>query len=110
MLRPPPRSTRTGTLFPYTTLFRSFLDQRFNLCKLLRRQRHHRRFLILAFAFGLRHVIDQHGDRQALEAADRLPRMAERAIEPVGAALLLALRLHVAVSARPSQADRRRGG
>src|SRR3546814_4315427 len=23
MLRPPPRSTRTGTLFPYTTLFRS---------------------------------------------------------------------------------------
>src|SRR3546814_13116589 len=23
--RPPPRSTRTATLFPYTTLFRSFL-------------------------------------------------------------------------------------
>src|SRR3546814_13002901 len=23
MIRPPPRSTRTGTLFPYTTLFRS---------------------------------------------------------------------------------------
>src|SRR3546814_8175464 len=111
MIRQPPRSTRTDTLFPYTTLFRSdavaaggikadgVLDQRFNLCKLLRRQRHHRRFLILAFAFGLRHVIDQHGDRQALEAADRLPRMAERAIELVGAALLLALRLHVAVTA-----------
>src|SRR3546814_2522956 len=28
MIRPPPRSTRTDTLFPYTTLFRStFLDQ-----------------------------------------------------------------------------------
>src|SRR3546814_12331945 len=25
MIRRPPRSTRTGTLFPYTTLFRSFL-------------------------------------------------------------------------------------
>src|SRR3546814_11665496 len=26
MLRPPPRSTRTDTLFPYTTLFRSGLN------------------------------------------------------------------------------------
>src|SRR3546814_8248990 len=26
MIRPPPRSTRTDTLFPYTTLFRSGLD------------------------------------------------------------------------------------
>src|SRR3546814_4836066 len=25
MIRPPPRSTRTDTLFPYTTLFRSFI-------------------------------------------------------------------------------------
>src|SRR3546814_7262774 len=28
MLRPPPRSTRTDTLFPYTTLFRSTRDRR----------------------------------------------------------------------------------
>src|SRR3546814_6661577 len=27
MRRPPPRSTRTDTLFPYTTLFRSVTDQ-----------------------------------------------------------------------------------
>src|SRR3546814_6081582 len=27
MIRPPPGSTRTDTLFPYTTLFRSCLDQ-----------------------------------------------------------------------------------
>src|SRR3546814_1150169 len=27
MLRPPPRSTRTDTLFPYTTLFRSVLTR-----------------------------------------------------------------------------------
>src|SRR3546814_11135788 len=29
MARRPPRSTRTDTLFPYTTLFRSVLDRRF---------------------------------------------------------------------------------
>src|SRR3546814_7710760 len=28
MIRRPPRSTRTDTLFPYTTLFRSVADQR----------------------------------------------------------------------------------
>src|SRR3546814_5275562 len=28
MIRRPPRSTRTDTLFPYTTLFRSIADQR----------------------------------------------------------------------------------
>src|SRR3546814_3910620 len=28
MIRRPPRSTRTDTLFPYTTLFRSFLRNR----------------------------------------------------------------------------------
>src|SRR3546814_2814410 len=27
MIRRPPRSTRTDTLFPYTTLFRAILDQ-----------------------------------------------------------------------------------
>src|SRR3546814_14674476 len=27
MIRRPPRSTRTDTLFPYTTLFRSLLDE-----------------------------------------------------------------------------------
>src|SRR3546814_7327852 len=29
MLRPPPRSTRTDTLFPYTTLFRSLGENRY---------------------------------------------------------------------------------
>src|SRR3546814_2935079 len=29
MIRRPPRSTRTDTLFPYTTLFRSWQDYRF---------------------------------------------------------------------------------
>src|SRR3546814_18519351 len=31
MIRRPPRSTRTDTLFPYTTLFRSFGEQRDDL-------------------------------------------------------------------------------
>src|SRR3546814_6393089 len=30
MIRRPPRSTRTDTLFPYTTLFRSFIVMRHN--------------------------------------------------------------------------------
>src|SRR3546814_3048734 len=34
MIRRPPRSTRTDTLFPYTTLFRSFVD-RFLECDVL---------------------------------------------------------------------------
>src|SRR3546814_8681070 len=31
MIRRPPRSTRTDTLFPYTTLFRSFFDVIYNI-------------------------------------------------------------------------------
>src|SRR3546814_3978854 len=30
MIRRPPRSTRTDTLFPYTTLFRSDIERRFH--------------------------------------------------------------------------------
>src|SRR3546814_2567826 len=37
MIRRPPRSTRTDTLFPYTTLFRSHLERRCRQCRLLRR-------------------------------------------------------------------------
>src|SRR3546814_3454584 len=40
MIRRPPRSTRTDTLFPYTTLFRS--------CRALRQ--------------GIRHVVHRRGD------------------------------------------------
>src|SRR3546814_8999364 len=38
MIRRPPRSTRTDTLFPYTTLFRSFRGDQ--------RVAHHRRHLV----------------------------------------------------------------
>src|SRR3546814_2322033 len=37
MIRRPPRSTRTDTLFPYTTLFRSVQKDYFKLLKLARR-------------------------------------------------------------------------
>src|SRR3546814_13071998 len=37
MLRRPPRSTRTDTLFPYTTLFRSLLSDRHEVRALLAR-------------------------------------------------------------------------
>src|SRR3546814_18638224 len=47
MIRPPPRSTRTDTLFPYTTLFRSSL---FTLLALFRRQLGRAR---LRFGIGL---------------------------------------------------------
>src|SRR3546814_16023794 len=36
MIRRPPRSTRTDTLFPYTTLFRSALPETFRLVFVLR--------------------------------------------------------------------------
>src|SRR3546814_15276611 len=55
MIRRPPRSTRTDTLFPYTTLFRSVLgDQRIDhrlqlrhpaLAEVLRTPHHHRGFV-----------------------------------------------------------------
>src|SRR3546814_8756076 len=38
MIRRPPRSTRTDTLFPYTTLFRSVMDRRRGFGKDLQRQ------------------------------------------------------------------------
>src|SRR3546814_3880634 len=37
MIRRPPRSTRTDTLFPYTTLFRSGRDSRRTLTRSIRR-------------------------------------------------------------------------
>src|SRR3546814_13433269 len=39
MIRRPPRSTRTDTLFPYTTLFRSLIKIVFEAVKYLRRIR-----------------------------------------------------------------------
>src|SRR3546814_13406380 len=55
MIRRPPRSTRTDTLFPYTTLFRSFV--------------HLRRTELAAPAHGAR----VSGKHQGNEGADQAP-------------------------------------
>src|SRR3546814_6846817 len=60
MIRRPPRSTRTDTLFPYTTLFRS---HRRNLAELPLRHRHR----------------DDDRDHEGDRALDRRGRRGERA-------------------------------
>src|SRR3546814_2948390 len=62
MIRRPPRSTRTDTLFPYTTLFRAEADEflvGINPLPLLRRER-----------LGDRNGLDETDDRQQ-ECRDR---------------------------------------
>src|SRR3546814_7587804 len=48
MIRRPPRSTRTDTLFPYTTLFRSIAQDRFDSRDVAANLPHARRVLELA--------------------------------------------------------------
>src|SRR3546814_10203115 len=43
MIRRPPRSTRTDTLFPYTTLFRSLVPDDVVVADLLQRHQHQKR-------------------------------------------------------------------
>src|SRR3546814_17289060 len=74
MIRRPPRSTRTDTLFPYTTLFRS-----------LRSQEHGSRALASA-AF-----CRQHDARFAIRWRRGISYMHKRALLAVVPALLLAL-------------------
>src|SRR3546814_13781609 len=63
MIRRPPRSTRTDTLFPYTTLFRSYLDPGQVLDEVVgpggrgRRDRAQSRALGVAAAVGLAAVV-----------------------------------------------------
>src|SRR3546814_14822568 len=93
MIRRPPRSTRTATLFPYTTLFRAQEDARRRaIVEDLARPRHRR------FRFGkARHVLraasEQHGHRVA---------------RPDGIALLdmLEARRHVHKDAQTDRAGR----
>src|SRR3546814_7202797 len=73
MIRRPPRSTRTDTLFPYTTLFRSSGEHsELGICaRLLRRMRH---------ALGVRDVEDQLFARRLW--LDRLDRSRDRLLCP----------------------------
>src|SRR3546814_1546545 len=55
MIRRPPRSTRTDTLFPYTTLFRSVVDQHFHV-------------VLHLLAGGRRHLVVVEHDRAGIDA------------------------------------------
>src|SRR3546814_10723508 len=62
MIRRPPRSTRTYTLFPYTTLFRSALPTDFS-ARIARNTQ-----LILQEETGMTHVVDPLGGSYYVEA------------------------------------------
>src|SRR3546814_11625508 len=85
MIRRPPRSTRTDTLFPYTTLFRSDLQRLFplDLAELAlaafahaqQRLRQSRRRVVLhdpGRALGADHALVDRVRRVALDVADHL--------------------------------------
>src|SRR3546814_4405832 len=65
MIRRPPRSTRTDTLFPYTTLFRS-LDRRVDSCVAAHHDNRHIEqtlrppFFKQAYAVGVGHRSEEH--------------------------------------------------
>src|SRR3546814_2255550 len=52
MIRRPPRSTRTDTLFPYTTLFRSALEARSRITSLILGQAQEARDLVESVLMG----------------------------------------------------------
>src|SRR3546814_19305289 len=67
MIRRPPRSTRTDTLFPYTTLFRSLVESALDHIKLLQDQDFHEYkvavkasdvFLAVSAYMGLAEAVD----------------------------------------------------
>src|SRR3546814_6773432 len=81
MIRRPTRSTRTDTLFPYTTLFRSLVrdpsakagnDRRFQKTQPVRHERCRRGDDAIAEA--QRHRVFGRDDQRARDARDRPPR------------------------------------
>src|SRR3546814_9601392 len=78
MIRRPPRSTRTDTLFPYTTLFRSHAggDHRLGQCAFFRRHRDAQRATITTRRIAAEFI----ALHRAIRRADVLAR-------PVGAGL-----------------------
>src|SRR3546814_8222713 len=88
MIRRPPRSTRTDTLFPYTTLFRSELLGQLRVdAEPLRGARQHRVDAVERLPRDTRGHRRQHPDRRARSASGRvlrgsgLARLVERLLE-----------------------------
>src|SRR3546814_9819780 len=73
MIRRPPRSTRTDTLFPYTTLFRSWDNKKMVVGAALAG----------AIVFGVLSLVSGSGsDNKALEARKAPPPAAEAPYDP----------------------------
>src|SRR3546814_15180447 len=86
MIRRPPRSTRTDTLFPYTTLFRSGLRQPGRVVRLHHHAAHGRLAVGGGEAFA-GHLAHEPGDGGAfLHAADRIVVAAHAGVGHVGGA------------------------
>src|SRR3546814_10835453 len=73
MIRRPPRSTRTDTLFPYTTLFRSGAQRAIRGQACEQRARQQRRSTRASHAFGRasRQVANPYADQPAAVVGDR---------------------------------------
>src|SRR3546814_8870539 len=77
MIRRPPRSTRTDTLFPYTTLFRSAVGRKIAVIEGMRVQVSGRRMLTSRklywqFTRGVPRTWELHGDRRSEEHTSEL--------------------------------------
>src|SRR3546814_3966607 len=72
MIRRPPRSTRTDTRFPYTTLFRSFGDHEVGFGKRVRGQRHRRVGRGHAQRLGRVSEVEQPVPESLVEVVDHL--------------------------------------
>src|SRR3546814_15003211 len=88
MIRRPPRSTRTDTLFPYTTLFRSKVglwdvirsaERRTSSDSLIREAEAHDLAALVAELPDLR-MIDFNGGKAAVIGRRQLPRSEERRV------------------------------
>src|SRR3546814_4238649 len=60
MIRRPPRSTRTDTLFPYTTLFRSMRQHQIERCHRLRQPDHQHEIAALCCGAKLPRRSEEH--------------------------------------------------
>src|SRR3546814_12289068 len=70
MIRRPPRSTRTDTLFPYTTLFRSALEARSRITSLILGQAQEARDLVESVLMGDTSIVG--GVKQAINNIARI--------------------------------------
>src|SRR3546814_17668378 len=88
MIRRPPRSTRTDTLFPYTTLFRSLLDREYRV---------HQRAALPAIRFGQRDAKQARRRHLPGNVAGKFLRMRPRRSEEHTSELQSLMRISYAV-------------